>query len=106
MRIAAYCPRVADVDLLVLNTVNASWRRHIDATTLAACLAGTERQGSWSEHVRTFFEDVPREAVFRFLLAHQLSARAVLRTYRELIPTAERLHGDLERWLAELAEAA
>jgi hypothetical protein len=96
---------MADVDLLVTNTVNASWRHAIDAATLAGCLAGRTPAGRWSEHVRTFFEDVPREAMLRFIAAHRLPPRAVLATYRALLSGAPR-HDDLEAWLVELAGAA
>jgi hypothetical protein len=102
----AYGPHVRDVDLLVLNTVNASWRRRIDAATLAACLGGTRSQRNWSAHVRTFFEDVPREAMLRFMVAHRLEPRAVLETYRTLRGRVEAGNDALEGWLAELADAA
>jgi len=98
-----YRASVADVDALVLGTVNASWRRAIDASTLADCLMGRRAPGEWIEHVRTFFEDVPREAVFRFLLARALPPAAVLATYRAVTREEERRHGDLDTWLAELA---
>lgn len=65
-----------DIDALILGTVNVSLRRSIDAATLARCLeAGTPPLG-WLEHVRAFFEDVPREAMSRFLLAHRLAELA------------------------------
>jgi hypothetical protein len=95
-----------DVDRLVLNTVNAPWRRQIDALALTACLEGARPMGRWSEHVRTFFEDVPREAMFRFFVAHRISPRAVLCSYRNLVSPSKHAHGDLEDWLAELAEIA
>ena len=96
---------MADIDALVLNTVNVSWRRTIDATTLVACLRGTSESAEWAEHVRTFFEDVPREALYRFVLAHDLPPERLLTTYRALIAPEER-HGDLDTWLADLADAA
>jgi hypothetical protein len=96
---------MGDIDRLVLNTVNAPWRRRIDAASLAACLAGGAGVRGWSEHVRTFFEDVPREAMLRFMLAHRLAPRAVLDAYRAVVGTGA-ADAELEAWLAELAAAA
>lgn len=95
---------MSDIDRLVLNTVNAPWRRRIDAASLAGCLMGGAGLQGWSEHVRTFFEDVPREAMLRFMVAHQLDPRAVLETYRVL--TTGAADAGLAEWLAELATAA
>lgn len=96
---------MSDIDLLVLNSVNASLRNRVDALTLASCLTeGPE--DAWAEHVRAFFEEVPREAQYRFLLAHRLDARRVLETYHRLFSRQERSHGDLDGWLSELAGAA
>lgn len=97
---------MADVDLLVVNTVNAPWRRHIDAATLAACLTGAADASVWEEHVRTFFEDVPREAMYRFIHAHGLAPSRLRATYHSLFSSDERCHGDLDAWLDELAGAA
>jgi hypothetical protein len=94
-----------DVDRLVLNTVNAPWRRRIGAVSLVGCLregAGLQR---WSEHVRTFFEDVPREAMLRFMVAHRLAPGTVLETYRTVMGS-EAADAGLEAWLTELAAAA
>lgn len=97
---------MADVDALVLGTVNASWRRTIDATTLVACLRGDVRSEQWVPHVRTFFEDVPREAILRFMLVHELTASRTLATYRACFAPDERDHDGIDGWLAELADAA
>lgn len=97
---------MADVDALVLGSVNASWRRTIDAAALVACLQGTRSSNQWASHLRTFFEDVPREAILRFMLAHELSAGRVLATYRGCFPPDERDHDGIDGWLAELADAA
>jgi len=96
---------VADIDALVLNSVNASWRRSIDAATLVACLRGAREPAEWADHVRAFFEDVPREALYRFVLAHEVPPGCLLATYRALVTPEER-HGGLESWLAGLADAA
>jgi len=100
-----YGAPVADIDALVLNSVNASWRRSIDAATLVACLRGAREPAEWADHVRAFFEDVPREALYRFVLAHEVPPGCLLATYRALVTPEER-HGGLESWLAGLADAA
>lgn len=97
---------MANVDALVLGTVNASWRRAIDSETLAACLRGDPRAERWMSHVRTFFEDVSREAMLRFMLAHELTAFRTLATYRDCFAPDERDHDGIDGWLAELADAA
>lgn len=97
---------MANVDALVLGTVNASWRRAIDGPTLIACLRREADVASWQEHLRTFFEDVPREAVLRLMIAHRLPAERMLGVYRTLFSPAERHQDDIEDWLAELADAA
>jgi hypothetical protein len=97
---------VPDVDLLVLDTVNASWRRAIDAPTLLACLRGGGSAAAWPEHLRTFFEEVPREAMLRLIVAHRLPADRMLALYRTLFAPDERGHDGIEDWLAELADAA
>jgi len=101
-----YRQLMADIDLLVVNAVNASMRRAIDFETLLACLEGRGDLGPYQEHLKAFFEEVPREAVFRFMLAHELQPRVVLDCYRTLFPPEERCHGDLDTWLGELADAA
>lgn len=96
---------VPDVDTLVLASVNASLRRTIDADTLATCLARARIDDGWGEHLHAFFEDVPREAMFRFMIARALSAARVLVTYRAL-HGAEPPDAELTAWLTGLADAA
>jgi hypothetical protein len=86
--------------------VNASMRRAIPATKLLACLAGTADCELWKEHLRALFEEVPREALFRFALAHGISPHTLRQHYRALFSAEERQHGDLNAWLDELADLA
>jgi hypothetical protein len=97
---------VANIDALVLTTVNASWRRDIDAAELVSCLRGEPGRDAWLEHVRTFFEDVPREAIFRFMFTHGIPAERLLATYRDTFDPDERQDDGIGAWLAELADAA
>lgn len=97
---------MANVDALVLATVNASWRRAVGAPELVSCLRGERGDHLWGEHVRTFFEDVPLEAIFRFMLAHDIPAARLLATYRETCGADERHDDGIGAWLAALADAA
>lgn len=97
---------MANVDLLVLGTVNASWRRAIDGPSLLACLRGEADAAVWQEHLRTFFEEVPREAMLRLMIAHRLPADRMLALYRTLFDRDERGHDGIEGWLTDLADAA
>jgi hypothetical protein len=93
------------VDALVLSTVNAPYRRMIDAAVLAGCLAKAEA-GKWSAHLATFFTEVSPDLVLAFAAAHDLSkselAHAYLATKRR---TAER-NEDLEARLGSVATAS
>src|SRR5205823_4598720 len=60
----------AGVDLLVLATVNAPYRRSISAATLAECLAKAEL-GDWEVHIANFFTSVRPKLVFEFAAFHR-----------------------------------
>jgi hypothetical protein len=102
---AAYRRRVRDIDALVLSTVNAPWRRSIDVDRLTSCLRGEGDVEEWNEHLRTFFEDVPLEAIFRFILAHRLPPKRLRDVYRRVVGTENGGDG-IDSWLADLAAAA
>lgn len=70
-----------DSDRLVLSTVNAPYRRRIDAETLAGCLR-SGRLGDWTAHVATFFVDVRPELVISFAERHGISHPRIAETYR------------------------
>ena len=96
---------MADVDCLVLGSVNAAMRRAIDVPALVDALGGGPAVHLWPEHVRAFFEEVPREAIFRFMLAHRLNGTRVSTTCRTV--TEESPHSvDLATWIAELSHVA
>src|SRR5437762_54490 len=71
----------AGVDMLVLSTVNAPYRRSISATTLAECLASAAL-GDWPVHVATFFTDVNPELIVRFAEVHGISESKLAQAYR------------------------
>ncbi len=70
-------------DRLVLSTVNAPYRRRIDAETLAQCLRSGD-VGAWTVHVATFFVDVRPELVIRFAERHAIDLETLARTYRSV----------------------
>ena len=72
--------RSAQIDNLVLGTVNASWKRSIDAETLAQ-LIGAGQVGDFLPHVATFFGEVRQELILAFADAHGVSAVALRQTY-------------------------
>lgn len=94
-----------DADLLVLNTVNASLRRPIDAARLAGCLGQREPIEPWLPHLAAFATEVPREAVLAFLMRHRLDAIVVRDTLREVARRTSYRNEPLEQWLAEMAAA-
>lgn len=70
-------------DRLVLSTVNAPYRRHIDADALASCLR-SGKWGDWVVHVATFFVDVRPELAIQFAGLHEIDLRTLARTYRSI----------------------
>ena len=97
---------MANVDQLVLGSVNASLRRVIDAPTLVAALADPVLARQWGTHLDAFFEDVPREALLRFVRLHCIDPARLLDTYRRLSSTEHECDEELDRWLTELAGLA
>jgi hypothetical protein len=72
--------RDAAIGRLVLGTVNAPWKRSIDAVTLAALLNSGQTQ-DWLPHLATFFTEVRAELVVAFALAHGVQAGALKGSY-------------------------
>lgn len=93
------------VDELVLATVNAPYKRSIDAATLRNCLARRDLE-RWPVHVATFFTDVAPELVFEFADRHGISRATLAKAYRAMQrKTGERNPG-LEGKLATMASSA
>ena len=95
-------PDASAVDKLVLATVNAPYKRDIDAATLRDCLAKRDLD-QWLVHVATFFADVSPELVFKFAdqrgISRAMLGIAYLATKRR---TGER-NPNLEAYLAPMA---
>lgn len=70
-------------DRLVLSTVNAPYRRRVDAQTLAQCLR-TGDAGNWLVHLATFFVDVRPDLVIRFAGRHGIELETLAQTYRSV----------------------
>lgn len=94
--------RRTNIDGLVLGTVNASYRRCIDAPTLASSIAAVlTGDHTWGAHVATFFFEVKPHLIVAFADHHGIdgmtlrSAYAVMREF-----TGER-NADLERFIRE-----
>ena len=91
-------------DRLVLSTVNAPYRRRIDADTLAQCLRSGERE-DWTVHVATFFVDVEPELVVRFAERHAISVETIAKTYRSVRDETGERSPQLEAELVKLEVA-
>ncbi|CEJ15573.1 hypothetical protein BN1110_05918 [bacterium YEK0313] len=92
-------------DRLVLSAVNAPYRRHIDAPTLAQCLRSGD-VGTWMVHVATFFVDVRPELVVRFAGRHGIDLETLARTYRSVRDETGERSPRLEAELVKLDVAA
>jgi hypothetical protein len=98
-------PTAATVDKLVLATVNAPYKRIIDAKTLAGCLAEAE-PGGWSVHLATLFTDVRPDLVLAFAAAHGLSKSQLAQAYFAIKNRTGEQNPDLEAELVSLATVA
>jgi hypothetical protein len=99
---AAPARRAGSVDTLVLATVNAPYKRTIDATALSDCLARAE-MGHWAVHVATFFTDVRTHLIFSFAASHGISKSRLAEAYLAMAAATGARNPDLE---AELGVAA
>lgn len=91
-------------DRLVLSTVNAPYKRSIDAETLAECVRSGEA-GPWKVHVATFFVDVRPELVVRFAERHAIDLAMLARSYLSLRDQTGERSPRLEAELVELEVA-
>lgn len=92
-------------DRLVLSTVNAPYRRRIDAKTLVQCLR-SGNFATWTVHVATFFVDVRPELVVRFAERHAINLETMARTYRSVRDETGERSPRLEDELVRLEVAA
>ncbi len=95
-------PEASAVDKLVLATVNAPYKRSIDAATLRDCLAKRDLD-PWLVHVATFFTDVAPELVFKFADRHGISTSTLAKAYRAMKRRTGERNPDLEADLVSMA---
>ncbi len=90
------------VDKLVLATVNAPYKRSIDAATLQNCLAGLDLD-RWLVHIATFFTDVAPGLVFKFADQHGISRSKLAKAYLAMRKRTGEQNPDLETDLVPVA---
>jgi len=95
----------ADVDKLVLATVNAPYKREITASTLTECLLKADA-GDWLVHVATFFTDVSPALIFTFAASHGITRIKLAQAYLAMKSTTGELNLDLEAVLEPVATIA
>jgi len=98
-------PDTFAVDKLVLATVNAPYRRSIDAATLRACLATLDLD-PWLVHVATFFTDVAPELVFKFADQHGIARSQLAKAYLAMKRRTGERNPDLEADLVPVASSS
>jgi hypothetical protein len=101
-RLPTYPTAVAAVDNLVLATVNAPYKRAIDATTLQASLTKLDLD-RWLVHIATFFTDVTPELVLKFADQHGVSRSKLARAYRAMTEKTGDRNPNLEAYLVPVA---
>ncbi len=97
-------PDTSAVDKLVLATVNAPYKRSINAATLRNCLAKLDLD-QWLVHVVTFFTDVAPELVFKFADQHGISRSTLAKAYLAMKKKTGEQNPDLETGLVPVASS-
>lgn len=95
-------PHAPAVDKLVLATVNAPYKRSIDAATLQDGLAKLDLD-RWLVHIATFFTDVAPELVFEFADQHGISRSTLTKAYLAMKKKTGERNPDLEIGLGSMA---
>ena len=72
-----------NIDNLVLGTVNASWKRTVDAEQLAHAVAGNETE-KYLLHLVTFFGEVSPKLVMNFAAGHGIAPKTLCNTYLQV----------------------
>ena len=90
------------VDKLVLATVNAPYKRRIDAAVLQNSLAKLDFD-RWLVHIVTFFTDVAPKLVFEFADQHGISRSALAKAYLTIKKRTGERNPDLEAGLVAMA---
>jgi hypothetical protein len=93
---------ISVVDKLVLATVNAPFKRDINAATLRECIAEA-KISEWSVHVATFFTDVSPHLILSFAASHGISKSKLAEAYVVMKTETGERNLDLESVLVPLA---
>lgn len=93
------------IDNLVLGTVNASWKRSIDADTLAQAVATVDVE-TWLIHLATFFTEVRSGLIVSFANVHGISLDDLFSAYTKVKALTGEANLHLENDLVELGCAA
>lgn len=93
------------VDKLVLATVNAPYKRDIDATILEDRL-NRARFDEWAVHIATFFTDVAPDMVLNFAKHHRISKPKLAKAYLAMKAKTGERNPTLEAVLAPLASSS
>jgi hypothetical protein len=92
------------VDKLVLATINAPYRRAIEAAVLHECIVRARFEG-WSAHVASFFTEVAPDLVFGFADKHGISRSALAEAYLAMRARTGERNPALEAELVPMASA-
>jgi hypothetical protein len=90
------------IDQLVLGTINAPYRRTMEAADLVDRLTSRDWQ-NWIAHVATFFTEVRPELVLEFARLHAIPMQNLAASYRSMKSATGESNPALERALEQLA---
>jgi len=85
-------------DKLVLGTVNAPWKRRIEAQDLAEAIANKAVQSNLV-HAITFFTEVQPHLIFGFAKEHGIDEEVLKDSYRMVVALTNERNPDLEKAL-------
>jgi len=91
---------VKNVDGLVLGTVNAPWKRRLDALQLAHAVV-TNQTEDYLPQLATFFGEVSPRLVVSFADQHQISRENLTHAYRSVAALTGERNASLEKFLIE-----
>lgn len=91
----------ANVDGLVLGTVNAPWKRILDAEQLAQAVV-TGQTGDYLPQLATFFGEVSPRLVMSFADHHRISHEVLAATYKTVKGLTGETNTSLENLLVGL----
>jgi hypothetical protein len=93
------------LDELVLGTVNAPWKRVLNADQLERAVATGEVEGCLP-HLATFFAEVSPTLVIRFADQHGISLTDLSVTYRQVRSLTGEANAALESLIVVMGQAA